>query len=372
MVDSRYRSQLLEHRLEARDSQLQLAAELVRLGFWTWEPSTGDIQWSKRCQALLGVAVDAPAVLDTLLERIHPEDQGRVRRSFMQALQTRREFVVEFRVRDANTERRLHCAGRPHASPVDRNNPAFSGVLRDLAVVAKNRFATRAGSLAVRMESIRELERANLINRMKAEVAYNLGSVEAGIAALLGNKQLSAAVRAELQRVAQATQSSIAAVRSVVFELQPPGVAELGFTGALERYATEQAAAASLTLTLSLPQTALPLGPSTLEALYLVACTAIDNVVRHASARNITVSVSSDANEVALRIVDDGVGVSDTDLMKDGSFSLFASSERLASSGGELRVNGTPDKGTVVEAIIPLRHTKLRRIRHDLRLMRIA
>jgi two-component system, NarL family, sensor histidine kinase UhpB len=373
MVNSKFRSQLLETRLEARDSQLELAAEARELGFWTLEPTTGDLAWSRRCQSLLGVAADSAATFEALIAGIHPDDQQRVRRAFSQALQFKREFSVEFRIAaDSPSVRRLRCTGRPHGSAVNRQQPALSGLLQAIEEApAVPALGSRVGSIVYRMESLRELERATLISRMKSEVSQSLMVMRQRAQALAEQAGTSPLLLQELHALVAEADAGLEAVRCAIFEMRPPGVEELGFAGALERYASEQAAAAGIALSLALPDATIPVGAPTLEALYVVARTGIDNVVRHARARNMQVSVQFDQNELALRIVDDGVGIAEADLMKDCAFSLFASSERLANSGGELRVSGKPGQGTTLEATIALRD-KIKPLRHNVTPLRVA
>jgi two-component system sensor histidine kinase UhpB len=161
------------------------------------------------------------------------------------------------------------------------------------------------------------------------------------------------------------------AVRGAIFEMSPPGVAELGFAGALERYASEHAEAAGIQLSFDVTTASLPTDPAVLESLYMVARAGIDNVVRHARARHMRVAVRCDDEELSLRVEDDGIGISDADLMKESACSLFASSERLADSGGELRVSGRPNQGTVLEATIALRQ-RIRPLRQHLTKLRVA
>lgn len=370
MVNSKFRSHLLETRLEARQCQLELATETAGIGFWTLEPTTGDLAWSADCQGLLGVSAEAAATFEALIGVVHAEDQQRVRRAFSQAMQFRREFAVEFRLA-ADALRRVRCTGRPHASAVTRHQPALSGVMQAATDAGATTLTGREASIITRMESLRELERATLISRIQTEVAQNLMALRAQLDALAADESVAAPLRDTLAGLAGEAATGLDAVRSAIFEMRPPGVEELGFAGALERYASEQAAAAGIELTLSLPEAPLALGVPTLEALYVVARTGIDNVVRHARARRMQVTVTASSEEVALRVVDDGVGITDADLMKDGAFSLFASSERLANSGGELRVSGRPNQGTTLEAIIALKR-RIRPLRQNVTPLRVA
>jgi signal transduction histidine kinase len=88
--------------------------------------------------------------------------------------------------------------------------------------------------------------------------------------------------------------------------------------------------------------------------LYAVAQEAVDNVVRHASATQLTVALSLAPDELRLRIVDDGVGIREEDLTRSGTFGLLASSERLTHAGGTLRISCHDGRGTTLEARVPM------------------
>lgn len=370
MVHSKFRSHLLETRLAAREGQLEMAADAAELGFWTLEPTTGELQVNAAGRQLLqsGPALSS---FEVLIEAVHVEDRQRVRRAFAESLQLRRDFEIEFRIA-ADATRRMRCIGRPHLSTLNRLQPALSGLLQSLAAAPSTAASPRAGAAMQRLESLRELERATLVSRMKSEVAQHLAEIRQRLIVLATQPGVrDAALQAELQALADEAESGLDAVRSALFEMRPPGVAELGFNGALERHASEQAAAAGIDLALSLPATPLPVSAGSQEALFTVACAGIDNVLKHARARHMQVIVSADAEEITLKIIDDGVGIADADLMKDSAFGLFAASERLAGAGGELRVQGSPDRGTTLEARIALKQ-KIRPLRHRVTPLRVA
>lgn len=358
MVTSKFRTQLLKIRLEASESQMELASEATGLGFWTWEPTTGAFTASPRSQSLLGMAPESAPSFDTFLAGIEPDDLIRVRRSFADALHFRQKLTVEFQVAVGTGVRRLQCAGQPHTSSLNSRQPALSGIVREVPETKPanpDLIATRLGSMAIRMESLRELDRATLVDRMKSDVSPSLTEVHHGLKMLSSSAAVPDNARATLTSLAARLETGMESIRSTIFELQPPGVKELGFTGALERYATEKAAVGGLALTLKLPANSLPLGPQSLEALYRVARAGIDNVVHHANAASMQVLAHADDAEICLRIIDDGVGISERDLLKDGTFSLFASSERISQAGGQLRIHGRPGEGTTLKASFTLR-----------------
>lgn len=351
--------------MAARECQLNLAETARGMGVWTLEPSTGDLSWSPRCRTLLGAPAEAESTFEALLCRVHPEDQAAVRRAFAQAAHLRREFALEFRGIDGDVVR---CFGRPHASVASREGAALSGIM--LSGAEAEGAGSRVGAVLSRMDRLREVERNSIAGRLQAEVAQRVSALQARLESLAVSAAVPAATRAELVALSAAATDCMDAVRSAIFEMSPPGVAELGFAGALERYASEHAEAAGIVLSFEIAAATLPDMPL-LESLYVVARAGIDNVVRHARARHMRVAVKCDDEEISLRVEDDGIGITDADLMKESACSLFTSSERLADSGGELRVSGRPNQGTVLEATIALRR-RIRPLRHNVSKLRVA
>ncbi|MFO1504527.1 MAG: hypothetical protein U1F39_12045 [Steroidobacteraceae bacterium] len=365
MVNSTIRARLLEARMAARECQLQLAETASGLGVWTLEPSTGDLAWSVRCRTLLDSPAEAEGTFEALLARVHSDDQAGVRRAFAQAAHLRREFSVDFRALDGKW---MHCTGRPHTSATSRDGVGLSGIL--VPASEGNDAGSRVGAVVNRLDRLREIERNSVATRLQSEVAQRLSQLQSRLESLAVSAGVAAATRAEVVALSAAAAECMD-LRGAIFEMSPPGVAELGFAGALERYASEHAAAAGVELAFDVPALTLPVAMPVLESLYVVARAGIDNVVRHARARHMRVQVKCDAEELSLRIEDDGIGITDADLMKDDACSLFASSERLADSGGELRVSGRPDQGTVLEATIALRQ-RIRPLRQNVTKLRVA
>jgi len=366
MVNSTIRARLLEARMAARECQLQLAETSSGMGVWTLEPSTGDLAWSTRCRTLLGSPAEAEGTFEALLGRVHPEDQSQVRRAFAQAAHLRRDFTLEFRDLQGNW---IRCTGRPHPSASSRDGVGLSGILVAVAEAAAE--DSRLGAVVNRLDRLREIERNSVATRLQSEVAQKLAQLQSRLESLAVNAGVAAATRAELVALSAEAAECMDGLRGALFEMSPPGVAELGFVGALERYASEHAGAAGIELAFDVPSTTLPMEMAVLESLYVVARAGIDNVVRHSRARHMRVVVKCDADELSLRIEDDGIGITNADLMKDDACGLFASSERIASSGGELRVSGRPDQGTVLEASIALRQ-RIRPLRQNVTKLRVA
>ena len=84
----------------------------------------------------------------------------------------------------------------------------------------------------------------------------------------------------------------------------------------------------------------------------------LNNVARHASARNAFVSMRSDASRLTLEICDDGVGFEPREVTKasgTGGHGLSGLRERAAKTGGSFSLQSRRGCGTVVRVGWPLR-----------------
>jgi signal transduction histidine kinase len=99
--------------------------------------------------------------------------------------------------------------------------------------------------------------------------------------------------------------------------------------------------------------------PPELETiLYRIVQESLNNVAKHARAKQVTVTVDRvEDGTVRLRIGDDGVGFDASDagrLLREGHFGLAGMRERASLVGGAVEVHSQPGQGTTVEARLPV------------------
>ena len=99
-----------------------------------------------------------------------------------------------------------------------------------------------------------------------------------------------------------------------------------------------------------------PLPPQVENNLLRIVQEAVNNAVRHAQARTISVNLDFDARNVRLSIRDDGRGF-DQQIPPNGSnghFGLISMRERAEEMGGSVRINSRPDEGSEVLVSVPI------------------
>jgi signal transduction histidine kinase len=92
--------------------------------------------------------------------------------------------------------------------------------------------------------------------------------------------------------------------------------------------------------------------PDVEQCLFRVAQEALENVVRHAEARHITVQLVREDTRLILNISDDGLGFDPAQVDEHKNFGLKGLRERVAMFTGELQIHSQTGQGTTVRLIL--------------------
>jgi len=182
----------------------------------------------------------------------------------------------------------------------------------------------------------------------------------AGTAYLLGaaRQRLATASPADTERAigdgTNGIREAIQQLRSLIIEIHPPSLEQVGLEGALQELA---AGVATVGLDVDVQvEPELVLGPAADRLLYRGAQEALRNVVAHARAARASLVVTSDDGGALLVASDDGVGFSPEDAARrrqEGHVGLGLLKELVKDAGGALDVESQPGVGTTVRMWVP-------------------
>jgi two-component system, NarL family, sensor kinase len=159
-----------------------------------------------------------------------------------------------------------------------------------------------------------------------------------------------------LGRAREVVRSTIAQLRNALVDLHP-GVAGAGLAPALQVMGDAQARQAAFDVDVAVEADA---EGEHDQLLLSVARELLINVVKHADATHVELSVSRRHDAVVLQISDDGRGFDlarRADAPAQGHIGLASSVERVESVGGRLEIDSAPGRGTRVRAELPLSST---------------
>jgi signal transduction histidine kinase len=93
--------------------------------------------------------------------------------------------------------------------------------------------------------------------------------------------------------------------------------------------------------------------------LYRIIQEALTNVLRHAHATAVTVSLKKESGKIELEVTDNGRGITEEQILDPKAFGLIGIRERLTLWHGKATFKGVPEKGTIVAACIPLQEKEV-------------
>ncbi len=218
-------------------------------------------------------------------------------------------------------------------------------------LAARERAAER---FAEQVIAAQEAERRRLagdihdgITQRLVSLAFHLDAATEAVTA--NSTDFAAAQLALAQDLADLTLDE---ARAAIAGLRPPVLDDLGLTAALASLARS---IAQLDVQVDVVECRLP--EHVEVALYRIAQEALQNVVKHAHARQAEVQLRCDADHALLRVSDNGCGFDSSSRPGDAagrvSYGLRSMTERAELVGGRLDVTSRSGLGTTVTAVIP-------------------
>jgi PAS domain S-box-containing protein len=157
-----------------------------------------------------------------------------------------------------------------------------------------------------------------------------------------------------LREVRGTAQEALQEMRLLIFELRPPILEQEGLVAALQaRLAAVEGRVPGLVTRIDVPGE-LRLPAPVEEALYRIAQEALNNALKHARARSISLSLRHEGPTVTLEIADDGAGFDQAAVGGHGGFGLRGMAERARQVGGHLAVQSAPGEGTTIRVEVAL------------------
>jgi signal transduction histidine kinase len=213
---------------------------------------------------------------------------------------------------------------------------------------------------ATSWRSFGEQERRRLSRDLHDEIGHHLVVLKLYLGMVSGELDHAgpARIREKLDEATGLVSQAIQSVRRLILDLGPVALDGVGFLPAVKLYARQFGARTGVKVHVRDRGLPAPLPASHETAMYRLLQGALSNVLKHASARRVTVTVGGrKGSAIVMAIEDDGIGF-DTAVPRQ-AFGLAAMRDRVASLGGRLRVVSRPAgsgarHGTRIEVELPL------------------
>jgi two-component system sensor histidine kinase DegS len=221
---------------------------------------------------------------------------------------------------------------------------------------------TRRHGASAYVTKIYEQERRRLSQDLHDDIGHDLILLKLYLEMIVLNAgdTLPEALQSRLPEALALVSHAIDSVRRLVLDLGPAVFEELGFLPAVKEYIRQFSSRTRIKITLNAGVIPADVPSTHQVALYRLLQGALSNVLKHASAKSVKVTLGSMRDSVLIMIVeDDGVGF-DTTVRPRRSFGLTAMRERVEVLGGRIHLEsrlastGAKVHGTRIEVDLPL------------------
>jgi PAS domain S-box-containing protein len=213
-------------------------------------------------------------------------------------------------------------------------------------------------SLASSLSLAEERERRHIAEKLHDRIGQSLIVVKMKLEALR-ESEYSNGLNHILDDSYELLEKTIQDIRTLTFELSPPVLYELGFEPALEWLAEQFQKHHDIVIDFANDGKSKPLDDDMRALLYRSVRELFFNIVKHANAHNVIVSIRKKENKIQIDVKDDGVGFNPHDVShsvtKTGGFGLFHVRERLEHFGGHLWIRSKPGLETQITLVAPLK-----------------
>lgn len=208
-------------------------------------------------------------------------------------------------------------------------------------------------ALAGRLADVQEQERQLLARELHDQIGQNLTALNLNLTLVdqMLPVDLPDAVRQRLHDSMTLVSQTNRQVRNVMAELRPPVLDDYGLLAALRWYGDQFAQRTGVIVHVNDYGAGDRCAPPVETALFRIAQEALNNVAKHASARQVVITFECTDSGMRLIIADDGQGF---DVSTAGPVSqpphwgLLSMKERAMAAGGELQVVSHPGRGATI------------------------
>ena len=228
---------------------------------------------------------------------------------------------------------------------------------RRLAVERLKKSRQQMRNLARHLEDAREKERTRIAREIHDELGQLLTALKMDVT-WIKNAVKSEPGREELLGKIAAMGGLIDSTQHTVHristELRPGVLDDLGLTTALEWLAREFTTRTGADCERNLAMDDALFTPDQATVLFRIAQEALTNVMRHARADHVVISLAREGDWALLTVADNGIGLDPAKFEEPESFGLLGIKERVHALGGEVAAFPTKGRGTVLSVRLRL------------------
>jgi len=242
-------------------------------------------------------------------------------------------------------------------------NETLRSTEQELLNTTKEKYKQQINEQKIRSTSLikgQESERKRIARDIHDGVGQMLTALKLNIESIT-HDVLPEKEQLKLEEVRKLVGKTIVETRTITFNLMPSVLSDFGIVSALKQLAEQASKNTGAHVMFVCPNTFSRLDKNIEIGVYRIAQEAINNAVKYAQAKEITLELLLNDNYIYLNISDNGKGFNmkktdvDSDHKKMNS-GIFNMQERTNLLDGEFKITSIPGKGTKIWTKIPVKY----------------
>jgi signal transduction histidine kinase len=209
-------------------------------------------------------------------------------------------------------------------------------------------------ALSASVQSGREVEGTRIAREIHDELGgaltslkWDLESLDKVISESSDQPQLQV-LREKIEAMLRLSETTISAVRRIASELRPSVLDDLGLAEAIEWQARKFRARTGIICYCEWSVGTIELNKEQSTAVFRIFQEALTNILHHAEATRVDITLKEEADEFVLKVSDNGRGIAEGDKSRPQSLGILGMQERAYLIGGDFDITGVAGQGTVV------------------------
>ena len=236
---------------------------------------------------------------------------------------------------------------------IEGNPNHIDGAIRDISERKKAEedlkdTLEKLRKLSKHVDKVIEEERLAISRELHDDLGQSLTAVKMDLGSL---KQfaLDKDVIVKINKISDLVSTTIKSVQRITAQLRPQIIEDVGIEAAIESYINEFIRRSKIDVFLDI-DSEINVDHEVSFVVFRIVQESLTNIARHSKASRVDVNI----NQTYVKVVDNGIGITQNEINAKDSYGIISMKERAASVGGAIEIGNGITCGTVLKLIIPL------------------